>query len=106
MNHFELFQLPEALDIDLAALKTVLNLQQQYHPDKAADKDQALIKSSEINQAFKVLSQVDSRAAYLLALKSKITILINPSMILNFYNQHLRCASNLMRLDQQINYVH
>jgi Fe-S protein assembly co-chaperone HscB len=107
MNHFELFQLPEALDIDLAALKKqFLNLQQQYHPDKAADKDQALIKSSEINQAFKVLSQVDSRAAYLLALKNKIIILINPSMILNFYNQHLKCVNNLMRLDQQINYVH
>lgn len=72
MNHFELFNLPVALDIDLAALKTnFLNLQQQYHPDKAEDKDQALIKSSEINQAYKVLSQVDSRAAYLLALKKQ-----------------------------------
>ncbi|MCU4367841.1 Fe-S protein assembly co-chaperone HscB [Acinetobacter courvalinii] len=72
MNHFELFQLPEALDIDLAALKKqFLSLQQQYHPDKASDKDQALIKSSEINQAYKVLSLVDSRAAYLLALKKQ-----------------------------------
>ena len=54
MNHFELFNLPVALDIDLAALKTeFLKLQQQYHPDKAEDKDQALIKSSDINQAFK-----------------------------------------------------
>ena len=44
-------------------------MQQQYHPDKAEDKDQALIKSSEINQAFKALSAVDSRAAYLLSLK-------------------------------------
>lgn len=72
MNHFELFQLPEALDIDLATLKKqFLNLQQQYHPDKAIDKDQALIQSSNINQAYKVLSQVDSRAAYLLALKKQ-----------------------------------
>jgi molecular chaperone HscB len=46
-------------------------LQQQYHPDKAQDKDQALIKSSEINQAYKVLSHVDSRAAYLLRLKTR-----------------------------------
>ncbi len=46
-------------------------MQQQYHPDKAEDKDQALIKSSEINQAFKTLSQVDSRAAYLLSLKKQ-----------------------------------
>jgi iron-sulfur cluster assembly accessory protein len=72
MNHFELFNLPVALDIDLAALKNeFLKLQQQYHPDKAEDKDQALIKSSEINQAFKALSNVDSRAAYLLSLKKQ-----------------------------------
>ena len=72
MNHFELFNLPEVLDIDLAALKNeFLKLQQQYHPDKADDKQQALIKSSEINQAFKILSQVDSRAGYLLALKKQ-----------------------------------
>jgi len=72
MSHFELFNLPEALDIDQATLKTnFLKLQQQYHPDKAEDKDQALIKSSEINQAYKALSNVDSRAAYLLALKKQ-----------------------------------
>jgi molecular chaperone HscB len=72
MNHFELFNLPVALDIDLAALKSeFLKLQQQYHPDKASDKDQALIKSSEINQAYKTLAQVDSRAAYLLSLKKQ-----------------------------------
>ncbi|MFW1753696.1 Fe-S protein assembly co-chaperone HscB [Acinetobacter wanghuae] len=72
MNHFELFNLPVTLDIDLAALKSeFLKLQQQYHPDKAEDKDQALIQSSEINQAFKVLSAVDSRAAYLLSLKKQ-----------------------------------
>ena len=72
MNHFELFNLPVALDIDLASLKSeFLKLQQQYHPDKAEDKDQALIQSSEINQAYKVLSQVDSRAGYLLSLKKQ-----------------------------------
>ncbi|MEQ1320643.1 Fe-S protein assembly co-chaperone HscB [Acinetobacter guillouiae] len=72
MSHFELFDLPEALDIDLATLKAnFLKLQQQYHPDKAEDKDKALIKSSEINQAYKALSNVDSRAAYLLSLKKQ-----------------------------------
>lgn len=72
MNHFELFNLPVALDIDLAQLKTeFLKLQQQYHPDKAENKDQALIQSSEINQAYKILNQVDSRAAYLLSLKKQ-----------------------------------
>ena len=72
MNHFELFNLPVALDIDLVTLKSeFLKLQQQYHPDKATDKDLALIKSSEINQAYKALLQVDSRAAYLLSLKKQ-----------------------------------
>lgn len=72
MNHFELFNLPVALDIDQATLKhQFLSLQQQYHPDKSEDKDAALIKSSEINQAYKVLATVDSRAAYLLALKKQ-----------------------------------
>ncbi|MEB3754168.1 Fe-S protein assembly co-chaperone HscB [Acinetobacter sp. MD2(2019)] len=72
MNHFELFNLTTALDIDLTALKSeFLKLQQQYHPDKAQDKAQALIQSSEINQAYKTLSLVDSRAAYLLSLKKQ-----------------------------------
>ena len=72
MSHFELFNLPTELDIDLALLKSnFLALQQQYHPDKAEDKDLALIKSSEINQAYKVLANVDSRAAYLLSLKKQ-----------------------------------
>lgn len=72
MNHFELFNLPVALDIDQASLKnSFLALQQQYHPDKSEDKDAALIKSSEINQAYKVLATVDSRAAYLLSLKKQ-----------------------------------
>ena len=44
MNHFELFNLPVVLDINLDTLKAeFLKLQQQCHPDKAEDKDQALI---------------------------------------------------------------
>jgi len=72
MNHFELFNLPVSLDIDLAVLKSeFLKLQQLYHPDKASNKDEALIKSSEINHAFKALSNIDSRAGYLLKLKKQ-----------------------------------
>ena len=72
MNHFELFTLPTSLDIDLATLKAnFLNLQQQHHPDRDTDQEQALIKSSEINQAYKTLLHVDSRAGYLLSLKKQ-----------------------------------
>lgn len=87
MNHFELFNLPVVLDINLATLKAeFLKLQQQYHPDKAEDKDQALIKSSEINQAYKALSNVDSRAAYLLSLKKQDYHLDQSIGDFNFFN--------------------
>ena len=72
MNHFQLFNLPTQLDIDLSTLKAqFLQLQQQYHPDKAEDKDLALIKSSEINHAYQTLLHIDSRAGYLLALEKQ-----------------------------------
>lgn len=69
MNYFELFGLDAQFDIDYHQLKqTFLQLQQQYHPDKVEDKESALIKSSEINQAYQTLFNVDSRAGYLLQL--------------------------------------
>lgn len=72
MNHFELFELQPELDIDLVTLKSqFLKLQQQHHPDKAEDKQLAMIQSSEINQAYKTLSEVDQRAAYLLSLQKQ-----------------------------------
>lgn len=69
MNYFERFDLPVQLDIDLKLLKAnFLKQQQQYHPDQAEDKKLALIQSSEINQAYKTLAQIDTRAGYLLKL--------------------------------------
>ena len=73
MNHFELFELEPALDIDLTQLKAkFLKLQQQYHPDNNQDQiEQAIAKSSQVNQAYDVLKHVDSRAAYLLQLQKQ-----------------------------------
>lgn len=72
MTYFELFNLPASLDISLAQLKSAfLAQQQQHHPDKAENKDQALIQSSEINQAYKTLYDIDTRAGYLLKLKQQ-----------------------------------
>lgn len=69
MNYFELFELPISLDIDQTQLKAnFLKCQQQHHPDKSVNKEEALIRSSEINQAYKTLNILDSRAAYLLTL--------------------------------------
>lgn len=72
MTYFELFRLPVSIQIDQTKLKSsFLELQQQYHPDKATNKEQALIQSSEINQAYNTLLLVDSRAAYLLKLQQQ-----------------------------------
>ncbi|MFC3901388.1 Co-chaperone protein HscB [Acinetobacter marinus] len=73
MNHFELFELEPALEIDLTQLKAkFLKLQQQYHPDNNQDQiEQAIAKSSQVNQAYDALKHVDSRAAYLLQLQKQ-----------------------------------
>ncbi len=73
MNYFELFELEPALEIDLTQLKAkFLKLQQQYHPDNNQDQiEQAIAKSSQVNQAYDALKHVDSRAAYLLQLQKQ-----------------------------------
>ncbi|MEC8887461.1 MAG: Fe-S protein assembly co-chaperone HscB [Pseudomonadota bacterium] len=73
MNHFELFELEPALEIDLTQLKAkFLKLQQQYHPDNNQDQiEQAIAKSSQVNQAYDALKHNDSRASYLLQLQKQ-----------------------------------
>lgn len=73
MNHFELFELEPALEIDLTQLKAkFLKLQQQYHPDNNQDQiEQAIVKSSQVNQAYDALKHIDSRASYLLQLQKQ-----------------------------------
>ncbi|KAF7276689.1 hypothetical protein GWI33_009921 [Rhynchophorus ferrugineus] len=70
MTYFELFDIEPHMDLDLDALKVkFLALQQQYHPDNNQnDVEQAVEKSSQINQAYETLKHIDSRAAYLLKL--------------------------------------
>lgn len=72
MNYFEWFGLPASVEIDEHALKVkFLQLQQQFHPDRNTNDVDAAAKSSDINQAYQTLSQVDSRAAYLLQLQKQ-----------------------------------
>lgn len=73
MTYFQLFDLSPSLDIDLDVLKSkFLSLQQSCHPDNNPDNiDLAIHRSSEINQAFDTLKNIDSRAAYLLALEKQ-----------------------------------
>lgn len=70
MTYFDLFELEPSLEINLDTLKSkFLALQQKYHPDHHQDQiEQAVEQSSQVNQAYDTLKQIDSRAAYLLKL--------------------------------------
>ncbi|MCM2680146.1 co-chaperone HscB [Echinimonas agarilytica] len=73
-NHFELFGLPVAFTIDMAALNhTYRELQKNAHPDRFAGEGEqaqriAVQKSAQINDAFQTLKAELPRAQYMLQL--------------------------------------
>lgn len=73
-NHFQLFGLKEAFQLDAAALEQVFRtLQAQVHPDKSAhlsDAEQrlAMQRSTLANEAYQTLKSPIRRARYLLSL--------------------------------------
>ncbi len=75
MNYFELYNLPILLHVDAATIKQKFyELSRKYHPDfyTAATADEQadmLQKSSDINKAFKTLSNADETIKYTLQLK-------------------------------------
>ena len=75
MNHFELFNLTVAFDVDVAEIaKTYQTLQRLTHPDKFANgSDQekllAIQKNAQVNDAYSVLKFPLSRAEYMLQLR-------------------------------------
>lgn len=75
MNHFELFDLPAAFDIDAADLQQrYRKLQQQLHPDRFAsgserDKLLAVQRTAQVNDAYQTLKSPLSRAEYMLQLR-------------------------------------
>lgn len=74
-NHFELFNLPVAFEIDNAALAArYRDLQRSAHPDNyanASEREQrlALQTAAQINEAFQTLKDPMLRARYLLELQ-------------------------------------
>ncbi len=72
MDYFALLGLTPAFDLDLGALeKAYFAAQRQYHPDKFAskpvmEKQAAMQRSVDINNAYKTLKEPLSRAQYLL----------------------------------------
>ena len=75
-NYFELFDLPQTLAIDSAALKRTFFIKsREYHPDfytqaSEAEQAKALTMTSLYNTAFEVLSNPQSALAHLLAIHS------------------------------------
>jgi len=73
-NHFELFGLPAAFDIDLSALDSrYRELQREVHPDRYASAPRAEQRASmelatRVNEAYRTLKSPVGRARYLLSL--------------------------------------
>lgn len=74
MDHFSLFDIPADLHIDASALKKkYYKLSREYHPDHATDlpfeeQQRFTDVAMQINQAYAILGNEKTRAAYLLEL--------------------------------------
>ena len=74
-NYFELFEVPRKLWIEMSALeKKFLELSWKLHPDKfvnagAEEQELSLKRSSELNDAYRVLRDPIARVEYLLGLE-------------------------------------
>jgi molecular chaperone HscB len=75
MNYFDLYEIPVSFIPDAATVKKKFYaLSRAYHPDgfgqsDAAEQAQALEKSAQVNQAFRIFSNPDSVMKYVLELK-------------------------------------
>ncbi len=73
-NYFEIFSLPVAYTIDMNSLNQHYRLiQKSVHPDRFitgtdAEKQQSLIKSTQVNDAYQTLKDSVKRASYLIRL--------------------------------------
>jgi len=78
VNYFEFFGLPESLDLDEAALKRRFYEQsKKFHPDfytlESPEKQAEILELSTLNnEAWRTLSNFDSRLKYLLELKGQL----------------------------------
>lgn len=105
MNYFSLFEIPESLKVDEAAImKAYYRLSRRYHPDaniNAGDPEQAEAErmSALINQARQVLSRSDLRLEYLLELHGVITPDEKYQLPPAFLSQVMEINEKLMELE-------
>ncbi len=78
MEYFDLFDIPVAFHIDEAVLKaSFIQLSRECHPDHftlaSEDKQEEMLeKSTQINNAYKVLKDFDQRLQYILSQKDML----------------------------------
>jgi len=74
LNYFELFEIPVSFDLEMSLLtKKYYALSMQFHPDRFTLKSEeeqasALMKSTEINEAYRTLKDNQKRIKYILKL--------------------------------------
>ncbi|QUN07025.1 co-chaperone HscB [Shewanella yunxiaonensis] len=75
MNYFELFEIPQNFDVDVAELaERYRELQKAVHPDKFANASEqqkllAISKTAQVNDAFQTLKDPIRRAEHMLSLR-------------------------------------
>jgi molecular chaperone HscB len=106
MNHFEFYGLPIRLAVDEAAVRRIYLLNsKKYHPDfhtLSEEKAQAtmLELSTQNNEAFLTLSDLDKRIHYVLELKGLLgTGNENPSLPQDFLMEMMDINEALMELE-------
>ena len=109
-NYFELFNLPEKFQIDSVRLQeNYRSIQKEIHPDRFAtstenEKNQSMIKSTQVNDAYQTLKSTTKRAKYILSLhKSVEKITLPPDFLMQQmeWEEHLEdIEKNNKELDQ------
>lgn len=111
INYFELFDLAVSFQLDEQALKTkYYKLSRKWHPDFFTQESverqaEVAVMSEKINQAYKVLSDRESRYKYILELHGKIGGPDNQVMPADFLMEMMDINETIMDLqldfDQQ-----
>jgi molecular chaperone HscB len=105
INYFEFYDIPEAFELDAAALKKKFYvLSKQYHPDFYANEDetkqQEILEISTINnKAYQTLSDPNKRLEYILKQHDLVNEGAKPQLPADFLMEMMDLNERLMEVD-------
>jgi molecular chaperone HscB len=105
INYFEFYDIPEAFELDSAALKKKFYaLSKQYHPDFYANEDetkqQEILEISTINnKAYQTLSDPNKRLEYILKQHDLVNEGAKPQLPADFLMEMMDLNERLMEVD-------